>query len=248
MSIDKNRIPSHVAIILDGNGRWATERNLPRSAGHDQGLKMIKKIVKSASDLGIKHLTLYVFSTENWKRTEAEVGFLMNLIHIHLRNELNFYKENQIKLNHLGNIDGLPENIQKDIINAIEDTKNFTGLTVNLCINYGGNDEIVRGIKKFITDKIISQESNENILNTLTNLNEKNFNQYLDMPNSPNVDLVIRTGGEQRLSNFLLWHVAYAEFIFSNTLWPDYTENEFFDHIEQFQNRNRRFGAEKSAK
>jgi len=237
MSIDLNNLPLHVAFILDGNGRWAEKRKLSRSAGHDEGLRTIKKIVKDACDLGIKYLTLYVFSTENWKRTQDEVGFLMNLIHIHLRNELAFYKENEIKLNHLGDISALPKNIQKDIIDAMDDTKAFNKMTVNLAINYGGRDEILRGIKKLFKEK-----------NNLDDFSEKDFSEYLDMKESPDVDLVIRTGGEQRLSNFLLWHVPYAEFIYSDTLWPDYTKEEFYKHIEEFQHRNRRFGAEKSRK
>ena len=237
MALDKENLPLHVAITMDGNGRWAQARKLPRTSGHDEGLHTAKRIVKAASDLGIKYLTLYVFSTENWKRTQDEVGFLMNLIHIHLRNELAFYKENKIKLNHLGDISALPKNIQKDIIDAMDDTKAFNKMTVNLAINYGGRDEILRGIKKLFKEK-----------NNLDDFSEKDFSEYLDMKESPDVDLVIRTGGEQRLSNFLLWHVPYAEFIYSDTLWPDYTKEEFYKHIEEFQHRNRRFGAEKSRK
>lgn len=235
MSIDKNNLPLHVAITMDGNGRWAQAKKLPRTSGHDQGLHTVKRIVKAASDLGIKYLTLYVFSTENWKRAEQEVGFLMNLIHIHLCGELNFYKENGIKLNHIGNISNLPQSIQKDIKDAIEDTKNFTGMTLNLAINYGGRDEIIRGIQKIIDSKVPSNEINESL-----------FSKYLDMPESPDVDLLIRTGGENRLSNFLLWHIPYAEQIYTDTLWPDYTNDEFYANIESFQHRNRRFGAEKA--
>ena len=157
--IDKNNLPLHVAITMDGNGRWAQQRKLPRTAGHDQGLHTVKRIVKLASDIGIKYLTLYVFSTENWKRTEKEVGFLMNLIHIHLCGELDFYKQNGIKINHIGDIDSLPDSIKKDIKEAIEDTKDFTGMTLNLAINYGGRDELLRGIKKIINNKI--NEPNE---------------------------------------------------------------------------------------
>lgn len=237
MSIDKNNLPLHVAITLDGNGRWAQQKKLPRSQGHDAGLHTVKKIVKCASDLGIKNLTIYVFSTENWKRAEAEVGFLMNLIHIHICDEIDFYRENNIKLNHIGDIAKLPKNIQKDIKNAIEQTSSFNGMTLNLAINYGGRNEIVRGIQKLVDLKIESK-----------NIDEKLISSFLDMPNSPDVDLMIRTGGEKRLSNFLLWHIPYAEHIFSNTLWPDYSTEEFYSHIEEFQTRNRRFGAEKSKK
>ncbi|MBR6340869.1 MAG: di-trans,poly-cis-decaprenylcistransferase [Treponema sp.] len=236
MSVDKNNLPLHVAITMDGNGRWATQRKLPRSAGHDKGLHTVKAIVKAASDLGIKHLTLYIFSTENWKRTQAEVGFLMNLIHTHLRQELNFYKENRIKLNHIGDLSALPEGIQKDIIQAIEDTKDFPGMILNLAINYGGRDEIIRGIKKIIKKGISEEE-----------ITEKLISDSLDMPQSPDVDLLIRTGGEKRLSNFLLWHIPYAEQIYIDTLWPDYTVEQFYDNIKEFQNRSRRFGAEKAS-
>lgn len=233
--IDKNNLPLHVAITMDGNGRWATLRNLPRTSGHDQGLHTVKEIVKFASDLGIKYLTLYVFSTENWKRAKEEVGFLMNLIHIHLKGELNFYKENGIKLNHIGDKTTLPTNIQKDINDSIEETKNFTGMTLNLAINYGGRDEICRGIKKILSAGIKPEE-----------INDKTISSYLDMPDSPDVDLLIRTGGEKRLSNYLLWHIPYAEQIYTDTLWPDYSAKEFTENIIDFQHRNRRFGAEKA--
>lgn len=235
MSLDNKNLPLHVAITMDGNGRWAQQRKLPRTAGHDQGLHTGKRIVKLASDLGIKYLTLYVFSTENWKRTEKEVGFLMNLIHIHLCGELDFYKQNGIKINHIGDIESLPDSIKKDITEAIEDTKDFTGMTLNLAINYGGRDELLRGIKKIINNKIDENEITEQLISS-----------FLDMPQSPDVDLLIRTGGEKRLSNFLLWHIPYAEQIYTDTLWPDYTDEEFLKNIEDFSHRNRRFGAEKS--
>lgn len=234
MSFIKENLPFHVAITMDGNGRWAKQKKLPRSSGHNEGLETVKRIVKKASDLGIKFLTLYIFSTENWKRTEQEVGFLMNLIHIHLVQELNFYRENNIKLNHIGNLSTLPQKIQNDILEAIDDTKDFSGMTLNLAINYGGRDEIIRGIKKIVDNKIPSEK-----------ITEEFFSKTLDMPESPDVDLLIRTGGEQRLSNFLLWHIPYAEQIYTKTLWPDYSNEEFEKHIEEFTNRNRRFGAEK---
>ena len=236
MAVDKENLPLHVAITMDGNGRWAQQRKLPRTSGHDEGLRTAKRIVKAASDLGIKYLTLYVFSTENWKRAEQEVGFLMNLIHTHLCSELAFYKENGIRVRHIGNFEALPQSIQKDIKQAMDDTADFKGMTVNLAINYGGRDEIIRGIKKILNNKITPDQ-----------LDEKLFSSYLDMPECPDVDLLIRTGGEQRLSNYLLWHVAYAEQIYTDTLWPDYSNEEFYSNIESFQHRNRRFGAEKPA-
>lgn len=237
MAVDKENLPLHVAITMDGNGRWAQNRKLPRTAGHDQGLHTVKRIVKTASDLGIRFLTLYIFSTENWKRAEQEVGFLMNLIHIHLCDEFQFYKDNKIKLNHIGDFDGLPPIIQKDIKSAIEDTKDFTGMTLNLSINYGGRDEIIRGIRKAVASGMRPEE-----------ITERNFSDYLDMPQSPDVDLLIRTGGEKRLSNFLLWHIPYAEQIYTDTLWPDYSDEEFLACIEEFQSRSRRFGAESAVK
>lgn len=237
MAIDLNRLPLHVAITMDGNGRWATEKKLPRTSGHDQGLHTVKRIVKATADLGIKYLTLYVFSTENWKRAEQEVGFLMNLIHVHLVGELDFYAENKIKINHIGNIEALPKNIQKDILEAKEKTKDFDRMTINLAINYGGRDEIIRGVQKIIKSGKLPEE-----------IDEKTISSFLDMPESPDVDLLIRTGGEMRLSNYLLWHIPYAEQIYTNTLWPDYTNEEFYSNIEVYQKRNRRFGAEKAAK
>ena len=237
MAIDNQNLPFHVAITMDGNGRWAQKRNLPRTAGHNEGLTAAKNIVKAASDIGIKHLTLYVFSTENWKRTQEEVGFLMNLIHIYINNELEFYKKNQIRIKHIGDMQKLPEGIQKDIKKAIEQTDSFTGMTLHLAINYGGRDEIIRGIKKIIDDGVPSDK-----------IDEKVVSDYLDMPESPDVDLLIRTGGEKRLSNYLLWHIPYAEQIYIDTLWPDYTKEEFYNNIEEYQKRNRRFGAEKALK
>lgn len=235
MNIDTSKLPQHVAITMDGNGRWATQRKLPRTSGHNEGLKTAKRIVKAAADLGIESLTLYVFSTENWKRAEQEVGFLMNLIHTHLKGELQFYKDNKIKINHIGDISALPKSIQKDLIDCMEDTKDFDNLKLNLAINYGGRDEIMRGIKKALTAGV-----------DFNSLKESDFSKYLDMPECSDVDLLIRTGGEKRLSNFLLWHVAYSEFVYTDTLWPDYTNDEFYRHIESFTKRERRFGAEKA--
>ena len=231
MPVDLNKLPLHVAITMDGNGRWATQKNLPRTSGHNQGLKTAKNIVKAAVDLGIKHLTLYVFSTENWKRAEQEVGFLMNLIHVHLIGELEFYKQNQIKINHIGNLEALPKNIQKDIIEAKEKTKDFNRMTVNLAINYGGRDEIVSGIKK-----IINAGKNEE------EIDEKTVSSFLDMPESPDVDLLIRTGGEKRLSGFLIWQSAYSEFYFTKVYWPDFDDEELKKAITEYSNRKRNFG------
>lgn len=226
--IKSAQIPAHIAIIMDGNGRWAKQRNLPRTSGHKEGLEVAKKIVKAAKDIGVKYITLYTFSTENWKRTQEEVGYLMGLIKNHLRAEFKFYKENNIRVKHIGNLEGLPKDIQEEINSTVEECKDFNSLTVVLAINYGGKDEIIRAANKAIENK--------------TKLTEENFTEFYDIPELPEVDLIIRTGGEKRLSNFLLWHGAYAELDFVDTLWPDYDEECFYSSIKEFQKRNRRFG------
>ena len=226
--IKSAQIPAHIAIIMDGNGRWAKQRNLPRTSGHKEGLEVAKKIVKAAKEVGVKYVTLYTFSTENWKRTQDEVGYLMGLIKNHLRAEFKFYKENDIRVKHIGNLSGLPQDIQDEINSTVEECKDFNSLTVVLAINYGGKDEISRAINK-------AKSENKEI-------NENNFTEFFDLPEMPDVDLIIRTGGEKRLSNFLLWHGAYAELDFVDTLWPDYNEEYFYQSIKEFQKRNRRFG------
>jgi len=225
-------VPEHVAIIMDGNGRWAKKRGLPRTAGHKEGLTSAKKIVAAAAKLGIKYVTLYTFSTENWKRAQEEVGYLMGLIKGHLRAEFEFYKKNGIRVEHIGDLDGLPADVKSEIINAKKDTEHFTGTTCVLAINYGGRDEIVRGIKKILAECV-----------SVDSVTEELVSKSLDISSLPPVDLMIRTGGEERLSNFLLWQCAYAEFIFTDTLWPDYNDIEFFEDILKYQQRNRRFGA-----
>ena len=220
-------LPEHIAIIMDGNGRWAKQRGMPRTAGHKEGLTVAKRIVAAAASLGVKYVTLYMFSTENWKRAQEEVGYLMGLLKNHLRPEFEFYKKNGIKIEHAGDISGLPKDIQEEIIKAKEDTASFTGTTCAIGINYGGRNELVRAVKK------LNEQNRE--------ITEESITSALDMP--PDVDLLIRTGGEKRLSNFLLWQTAYAEFVFTDTLWPDYNEEEFYKDIEEFQKRSRRFGA-----
>lgn len=231
-NIKPDLLPVHVGIIMDGNGRWAKKRGLPRSAGHKEGLTAAKNIVAVASSLGIKYITLYTFSTENWKRTQEEVGYLMGLVKLHLRAEFDFYKKNGIRIDSVGDLDGLPPDVKNEIINAKNDTRDFTGTTCILAINYGSRDEIVRSVRKIIQAGTSAADVTENTIK-----------DSLDMPGLPDVDLLIRTGGEKRLSNFLLWQCAYAEFIFSDTLWPEYGKEEFFNAIMQFQNRSRRFGA-----
>lgn len=229
--IDTSALPVHVGIIMDGNGRWAKKRNLPRSSGHKEGLTAAKNIVRKASELGIQYVTLYTFSTENWKRAQDEVGYLMGLIKVHLRGEFDFYKQNGIRIQHIGDLDGLPKDVQLEIVNATKETAHFTGTTVVLAINYGGRNEIVRGVKKMLQDAVDAND-----------ITEEKLQHSFDIPNLPDVDLLIRTGGEMRISNFLLWHAAYAEFLFTDTLWPDYNCEEFLEDIEKFQKRTRRFG------
>lgn len=230
-NLDTKALPVHVGIIMDGNGRWAQKRSLPRTAGHKEGLEAAKRIVKKAAELGIKYVTLYTFSTENWKRTQEEVGFLMNLIKLHLRAEYEFYKKNGIRIKHIGNIQALPEDVRKEMISAEKETENFNTTTVVLAINYGGRDEIARAVKKMIAGQLVSDTV------------EQQIPLCFDFPELPDADLIIRTGGEKRLSNFLMWHSAYSELEFSDTLWPDYTPEEFTETLQHFQMRNRRFGA-----
>lgn len=234
-NIDNENLPVHIGIIMDGNGRWAQKRGLARSAGHSEGLKRAKEIVRVSSELGIKYVTLYVFSTENWKRTAEETGHLMNLIHVHLKAEFDFYKKNGIRLMHIGDRNGLPSQVCADIDDAIRETQNYTGTTLVMAINYGGRDEIVRGIKKILADGKSADADIE--------LTEDAVKKVLDCPTLPDVDLLIRTGGEKRLSNFLLWQSSYAELVFTDTLWPDYFEDEYLKDIEEFKRRQRRFGA-----
>lgn len=226
--IDREKLPTHIGIIMDGNGRWAVQRGLPRTKGHTEGLKRAKEIVRSAAEIGVPYVTIYVFSTENWKRTTEETGYLMNLIHVHLKAEFEFYKKNKIRLLHIGDRNGLPEQVLRDIDDAIDETAHYDGTTLVMAINYGGRDEIVRGVQK---------------LRASEKIDENAIKSALDIPDLPDVDLLIRTGGELRLSNFLLWHAPYAELVFTKTLWPDYNEEEFYSDIEEFQRRQRRFGS-----
>lgn len=222
-------IPTHIGIIMDGNGRWAKNKGLSRTEGHKEGLEAAKRVILRASQIGIKWVTLYTFSTENWKRTVEEVGFLMSLIKKHLRSEYDFYKQNRIRIQHCGDLSKMPQDIQKEIILAENETKNFNDMTVVLALNYGSRDEIVRAIKKILPDEISS-------------ITEESFSSILDSSNIPDPDLIIRTGGEKRLSNFLLWQAAYSELFFSDILWPDWNEETLDIAINDYQKRDRRFG------
>jgi undecaprenyl diphosphate synthase len=230
-----NAAPAHTGIIMDGNGRWAQSRGLPRTQGHLEGLKAAKQIVKAASDLGIKYLTLYVFSTENWKRAGTEVSFIMALIKKYLRGELDFYRENRIKIRHTGDPEGLSPDIREEIRRAGEDTKNFGGMQVILALNYGGRNEIVRALRRLATEAPGDLFAGGSITETA-------IRARLDNPDVPDPDLIIRTAGEFRISNFLLWEGAYAEYYISPKFWPDFTGEDLALAVKEYQNRDRRFG------
>jgi len=230
-------LPQHVAIIMDGNGRWAAKRGLPRTEGHRQGLTAAKRIVAAASALGIRYLSLYTFSTENWKRARDEVGFLMALIQNHLAAELDFYRQNRIKVLHSGRRDELSADILDEIDSVVRDTADFPGMVVNLAINYGGRDEIARAVKRMSA----SASSGD----TADRFSAENIGLKMDHPEIPDPDLIIRTGGEYRLSNFLLWQSAYSELYFSDRLWPDFCEDDFKTALADYGSRERRFGGTK---
>jgi len=238
----EKKIPAHVGIIMDGNGRWAKTRGLVRTQGHLEGLKTAKRIVKAASDLGIKYLTLYAFSTENWKRAAEEVGFIMGLIKQYLRAEFDFSKQNKIRVRHAGDFDGLPPDIQKELSDSIADTANFEGMQVILAINYGGRDEIIRAFKKFAANFAETCANSENA----PDISEDVIQNYLDNPDVPDPDLIIRSAGEYRTSNFLLWEGAYSELYISQKLWPDWDKEDLETAIADYQNRDRRFGGVKA--
>jgi undecaprenyl diphosphate synthase len=218
---------------MDGNGRWAQARGQARTQGHLEGLKTAKRIVKAASGAGLSCLTLYVFSTENWKRAADEVAFIMALVRQYLRNELDFYRENRIRIRHTGDTGGLPPDIVEELRAACEDTRDFSGMQVILALNYGGRDEIIRGIRKLLAERA-------------GEIREADFRRYLDNPDLPDPDLIIRTGGEMRMSNFLLWEGAYAEYWVSEKFWPDFAEDDFKTALAQFGKRERRYGGANS--
>ncbi len=229
--------PDHVAIIMDGNGRWARKRGLPRVIGHRQGVESVRTLVKTSNNIGVKYLTLYTFSTENWERPKAEVETLMNMLEEMLAKETPELHKNKVKINAIGRIDMLYENAQNALKDSLRLTKDNTGLVLTLCLNYGGRSEIVDAVKR-----IVGQDREERI--NLDEFNEQNFTQYLYDPALPEPGLLIRTGAtnRERISNFLLWQIAYTEVYFTATLWPDFREKEYLDAIESFNKRERLFG------
>lgn len=234
-TLKKQEIPSHVAIIMDGNGRWARKRNLPRIAGHKEGMTVVRKISRLAGELGIKTLTLYAFSTENWKRPKPEVEFLMKLPQDYLNDYLPELIEENVQVRMMGSKENLPQHTLRALEQAMNDTKDNDGLILNFALNYGSRSEIIEAVKNILKDYqngIMGEEI----------LNEETFSQYLMTNTLPDPDLLIRTSGEIRLSNFMLWQLAYTEFWFTEILWPDFNESCLIEAIEEYQKRQRRFG------
>ncbi len=233
--IDFQRIPCHVAIIMDGNGRWARKRGLPRVAGHRAGVNSLKETIRIADELGVKYLTLYTFSTENWKRPSREVRFLMKLPEEYLSRELEELRAKNVCIKLMGEANGLPEHTRRAVEEAVIKTEENTGLTVNFAMNYGSRDEVIRAVKKI--SRLVSEGSLKE-----EDINEDTISAFLYSGGQPDPDLLIRPSGEQRLSNFLLWQLAYTEFWFTSTYWPDFKKEHFLQAVVDFQKRNRRFG------
>ena len=232
------KVPQHVAIILDGNGRWARSKGMPRNYGHAQGSKNVEKICEEAWRMGIKYLTVYAFSTENWNRPQDEVDALMKLLRNYMKTSLKTAEKNDMKVRVIGDIAALDEDIKSRIAELEEASKNNNGLNFTIAINYGSRDEMIRAIKKLVRDCVDGKVSPEDI-------NEVLYEGYLDTHAIPDPDLLIRTSGELRLSNYLLWQLAYTEFYFTDVLWPDFTKKELEKAIEQYNSRDRRFGGVK---
>ncbi|MGN0733394.1 MAG: isoprenyl transferase [Emergencia sp.] len=241
--LDMNRIPASIAIIMDGNGRWAKKRLLPRVAGHNAGMLAMKEIIKTSSALGVKHLTVYAFSTENWKRSDEEVSGIFKLLVKYVDSELEELNANNVRVRILGDYSVIPEEARNRIEKSLAATASNTGLQFNIALNYGSRAEIVRAVNR------INEDIREGVLGEDTEITEELLSRYLytgdENGNIPDPDLIIRTSGEERLSNFLLWQSAYSEFAFTDVLWPDFTPEEFKKMIEVYQNRDRRFGGRK---
>jgi len=233
--LDLENLPSHVGIIMDGNGRWAKNRNLPRTFGHKEGTKRVIEIVETAYKLNIKSLTLFAFSTENWKRPEDEISKLMELLSYYIKTQLEKIISNNIKINVMGDYTKFPNSIVKLIDNSLQRTQSNDKMILNIALNYGGQSEIVNATKNIIKD--ISQNKI-----SVDEINTHTFKNYLYTKGQDDLDLLIRPSGELRVSNFMLYQLAYSEFYFSDVLWPDFKENEFYKAIYDYQNRNRRFG------
>ena len=233
--IDHDKLPQHLAIIMDGNGRWAKKQGLLRSAGHKRGSQAVKEAIEGCVEIGIPYLTLYAFSTENWNRPKKEIDILMNLLVSSLKKEIKTFQENEVALHTIGNIDTLPKKAQTKLKEVIEKTKANKKIRVTLALSYGGREEILKSIQE------ISIKVKNNIISP-SEIDESLINNHLYTHDMPDVDLLIRTSGEQRVSNFLLWQIAYAEFYFTSVLWPDFKKEDLHDAIYNYQKRERRFG------
>ncbi|WP_371922397.1 MULTISPECIES: isoprenyl transferase [unclassified Bizionia] len=234
-SIHTDYLPKHLAIIMDGNGRWAKQKGLLRSIGHENGSKSVREIVEASAELGIENLTLYAFSTENWNRPKLEVQTLMKLLVSSLKKEIKTLQENNIRLAAIGCLDSLPKKAHKELLEVIEKTKNNKRMCLTLALSYGSREELLNTVKEIslkVKNNIISAEK----------IDESVINEHLYTRNLPDVDLLIRTSGEQRISNFLLWQIAYAELYFTQVLWPDFTKQNLYEAIIEYQKRERRFG------
>ena len=233
--IDLSRLPRHIAVIMDGNGRWAQKQGLLRTLGHRAGVESLKEVVRAASDIGVQALTAYAFSTENWKRPDEEVSFLMNLFSEYIDREIDELDSENIKIKFIGRIDELSDVLQTKFENAQTRTAKNTGLILNLAVNYGSRDEITRAVK-IIAQKVVENEISFN------SINETTIDDYLDTAGVPQLDLIIRPGGDYRISNFLLWQAAYAEFWYTDINWPDFEPCHLYAAILEYQKRDRRFG------
>lgn len=233
--IDYNNLPEHIAIIMDGNRRWAKQRGLEASLGHKEGAENLKRIAKFANSIGIKYMTVYAFSTENWKRTEKEVSAIMKLLKFYLKDFLTSANNDNIKINVIGTDFKLNNEIKEEILKVEEKTLKDTGMTLNIAFNYGGRDEIVNATKK-IAEKVKENEM------SIEEITEKTIADNIYTAGQPDPDLVIRTSGEQRISNFLLWQIAYSEFVFSNKYWPEFSNEDLLETIREYQHRTRKFG------
>ncbi len=234
-NINEKRLPKHIAVIMDGNGRWAKQQGMARAFGHENGTKSVRETVEACAELGIENLTLYAFSTENWKRPKLEVQTLMKLLVSSLKKEIKTLQDNNIRLNAIGTLHTLPKKVHKELFEVIKSTENNSRMTLTLALSYGSREELINSVKEIsikVKNNIISPEK----------IDESIINEHLYTHNLPDVDLLIRTSGEQRISNFLLWQIAYAELFFTNVLWPDFKRQHLYEAIIEYQKRERRFG------
>lgn len=239
-------VPKHIAFIMDGNGRWAKAKGKPRTFGHKKGSETLEQLCKDAYELGVEYVTVYAFSTENWKRSTEEVTFLMNLLRSYLKESIKNARANNMRVRVIGRREDLEADILEAIINMEETSKDFTGLNLTIALNYGGRDEIIRGVKNQVKTLILNKNketfSKEELMTLIEDINESEFDQYLDTQGLPDPDLMVRTSGELRTSNFLPWQLAYTEFYFTQKHWPDFDKEELLKAISYYEKRDRRFG------